>query len=180
MKQCRNPQNSKTANTNQRNQHWHNRIAHAAQYAYHNIHSATKRIGRRYNSHPAHTCCNHRAAGRVYPQKKRCKCQFQKACNQTYSDGAHLASCQNLVDSADSPCSHILTGKRNRRLIKSIHREINKILHVAGRRVSCHDSRAKRIYGGLNHHVGQGENHPLYARRKSNFYNSNQLVSMNV
>ena len=75
--------------------------------------------------------------------------------------------------------AHILTGKRNRRLVEGVHREIGKILNIGGGRAACHHVLTKAVDGCLDDDVGQCEQDTLKACRQTDFQDSQHFIFVN-
>ena len=76
------------------------------------------------------------------------------------------------------PGTIVLTGKADGSLVESVHGGIDEAFNIAGRSVASHGNGAEGIDRGLNQHIGNGENRPLHARRKSDADHQDQAVFM--
>ena len=172
------PDNTERAGAGQRYQHRHDRIAHAADAAHHDVHQAAQEIGRADIAHTGDAVGNNLRVGGVDAQQLLA--QQVSAAAQQDADRRHDAQAleQDFVDTAKLLGAHVLAGEAQRGLVDRVHRVVDKALDVAGSGVARHDLRTKGVDRGLDQHVGKAEYDTLQARRQADAQHLAELVEV--
>src|SRR5699024_2953965 len=92
----------------------------------------------------------------------------------------HQTLQQNLVNTLELFCAHVLAGKAQRSLIDRVHSVVYKALDGAGGGVSCHYQRTKGVDRGLNQHVGDAEDSTLQTCRQTDSQHCGQHFAVEL
>lgn len=165
-----NPHQPQKARSHQGNDHGHNGVSDAPQAAHHDVHHAAQSVCARNNPQPGKAGFNHCRTVAVNMKEGRAEQVGQIAEDHAYKNGKALGHHQNPVDAFILSGTVILAGKGNGGLVEGVHGKIHEAFDVVCGRVSCHDNLAERIDGGLDHHIGKGEQNSLESSGKTHLY----------
>ena len=155
------PQQPQAAGAHQGHQHGHDGVADAAQAAHHHVHHAAEGIGGADDAHPHQSGLNDRGTGGVDGQQYPTCQRGGVAQHQPHHQHAALGADHDLADAVVVTGAVVLAGEGNGGLIHGVHRHVYELLNVGRSGVAGHDDLTEGIDGGLDHHVGQGEENPL-------------------
>ena len=85
-----------------------------------------------------------------------------------------------LLDPAIVAGAQVLADKGNGGLVEGIHGDVDELLDVGGGGVAGHHHFAEGVDGGLDHHVGKGEQDPLEAGRQADPQNLPQGLAVDA
>ena len=155
------PQQPQAAGAHQGHQHGHDGVADAAQAAHHHVHHAAEGIGGADDAHPHQSGLNDRGTGGVDGQQYPTCQRGGVAQHQPHHQYAALGADHDLADAVVVTGAVVLAGEGNGGLVHGVHRHVYELLNVGRSGVAGHDDLTEGIDGGLDHHVGQGEENPL-------------------
>lgn len=130
------PHDSYAAHAHQRYYHGHYRISHAAHLAYHYVHRAAGEVRQAEQLQPLYAEVDYVHVAGVYAQQLIPEQIHYRAHAYAYARHYRKTVAQHLFKAGILTRAHILTRKRQRRLIHRVHRRIHKAFEVGRRRVT--------------------------------------------
>ena len=150
--------------------HWCERGSESTERAGGNIHQTAQEVGKCYEVKPDQATCNSLCrVGDIDGQKLLTEEPDRNTGNDT--EKCHISNTcnKNLFDAVIFVSTHVLAGVVDSSLLKTVHDHIYKTLNIACRAVSGNDSiGTERVDGGLNDHIGNGEQRALDTGRQAN------------
>ena len=162
------PAQSHPANAQHRHQHRHQRGAHPAEHTGHHVHQPAQEIGQAHVAHTGDAVGDGVHLGSQVDGKKL----FRKQITAAPEDDAHRshgkqADPQDLPEVFVFPRPHVLPHEVHGGLVEGVHGNVDEALDVPRGGVTGHGHGAESVDGGLDDHVGDGEQGALDPRRQA-------------
>lgn len=180
---CKNgckPQDPEQAGAGQGDDHGRERVAKSPHDTHDDFHDPAEKIG---GADPEEPCASCRDDGGVcgIDAKERFSQQVDAHTHDEPDHGHQPQSGkEDPVDPVCFPGAGVLACEADRRLMDCIHGDIDKLLDAHGSAVAGHDDGAEGIDGGLDQHIGKGEQRSLYSGRQPDLHHPAQTERVDV
>lgn len=175
------PHDSQAAGADQRDDHGAYRVAKATQTAHHGVHDAAQGISPGDIAQADDTLLDYvLLAGGIDAHQRMAEQIGQVAQYHAGDDDEGLAVDQAFVYPLALASAVVLAGEGEVGLVEGVHGLVDKVFDVGGGGGAGHHRGAEGVDGGLDEHVGQGEDDALEAGRQANFHDLAQNVPVNV
>ena len=173
------PANADAADTQDGNDHRNEGFSKTPKGAGGNIHQTADKIREADETEPEHTVADgFRRVGDVQRQQGRSKEISQGTQSQTHDGRTSETDPQGLGHPLVLPCAGILAHEVYGGLVEGIQRNVDKAFDVASGSVAGHEYIAEGVDGGLNQHIGNGEQGTLNTGGQTNPQHFGKLQSV--
>ena len=148
-----NPEQPQPAEADERDQPRQHGIAGSPQRADHHVHHTAKNIRPHHVGKARNAGADNFRTGCIQLQKDFRRQKHEAAQSQSRDGDTELPGNRNAADAREISCAVILAYKRDRGLVKCVHRQVDKAFDVHGGGITRNNHGAERVHRRLDHNI---------------------------